>query len=162
MRIAGIINNSVVNGPGIRDVIFVQGCQHHCPRCHNPETWNKEGGLNFTVTELLRLLEDSNNDVTISGGEPLDQYHDVLKLVRCLNTIQHKKIWLYTGYTYEEIPRSWLTQLQSCGVEVIVDGEYIEHLKDLRLQFRGSSNQRLIDLTKSVTNGKVVLWEDKT
>lgn len=160
MRIADIMMNSVANGPGIRDVIFVQGCDHHCPGCHNPQTWNKRGGNQMFGCEILKQLESSRNNVTFSGGEPLDQYADVLRLANMLYIIQRKRSWLYTGYSIEDIPHTWLVALQASGVECIVDGEFKQELKNLSLKFRGSSNQRIIDLKKSLLKGEVVLWEE--
>ena len=159
MQIAGILKNSVVNGEGIRDVVFVQGCPHHCKGCHNPHTWNPEGGRHMSVWEVFKELEDSPNNVTISGGEPLNQFHSVECLIHYFHLGQGKTIWLYTGYQFEEISRSNWLRLLYVGVEVVVDGRFEEDKKDLTLQFRGSSNQRLIDLRKTLDQGQVVLWE---
>lgn len=160
MRIADIMMNSVANGPGIRDVIFVQGCDHHCPGCHNPQTWNKGGGKLLSACGILNQLKQSDNNVTISGGEPLDQYLNVQRLCNMLHVLQNKTMWVYTGYTYEQIPHTWLVNLQASGVECIVDGEFKQELKNLSLKFRGSGNQRIIDLKKSLLKGEVVLWEE--
>ena len=159
MRIAGIIRNSVVNGVGIRDVIFFQGCTHHCKGCHNPDTWNLLGGREMTTTQLLTETRRSPNDFTISGGEPLLQYLDLVHYMSLMDKYHHKRFWLYTGFTYEEIPNTWLLEL-SKYVDVLVDGRFEEDKKDLKLRFRGSSNQRLIDLPKSGEKGEVVLWEN--
>ena len=158
MRIAGILKNSVVNGEGIRDVIFTQGCPHHCKGCHNPSTWDVDGGKAIGVDEIVKELSNSTNDVTISGGEPLIQQSEVEELLAKLS--QHNKsAWLYTGYKYEDIPTKTWKRLRVVGLRVVVDGEFELAKKDLRLQFRGSSNQRIIDLTKTLQSGKIVLWE---
>lgn len=160
MRIAGIIKNSVVNGIGIRDVLFLQGCKHHCKGCHNPETWNIEGGEEYTIDELLEVCKLSHNDITISGGEPLLQFHeDLYHFMKRVHREQGKRFWLYTGYRYEEIPNFVLIMLSEF-TDVLVDGRFELDKKDLTLQFRGSSNQRLIDLPKSVKEERIVLWED--
>lgn len=159
MQIAGILKNSVVNGEGIRDVVFVQGCPHHCKGCHNPHTWNPEGGERMDTVEVLKELKDSPNNVTISGGEPLMQYDSVRVLVNELKWLQGKSIWLYTGYRFEELDNEIWYWLMVNGVDVVVDGRFEEDKKDLTLQFRGSSNQRLIDLKKTLDEGQVVLWE---
>lgn len=158
MRIAGILKNSVVNGEGIRDVIFTQGCPHHCKGCHNPSTWDVDGGKVIGVDEIVEELSNSTNDVTISGGEPLIQQDEVEELLAKLSQ-QNKSAWLYTGYNYEDIPTKTWERLWVAGLRVVVDGEFELSKKDLRLQFRGSSNQRIIDLSKTLQSGKVVLWE---
>ena len=156
MRVAGIVRDSIVDGVGIRDVIFLQGCSHHCKGCHNPQTWKYNCGEFKTVTELVKELSKSTNDVTISGGEPLDQYIEVINLAKELK-LQGKHLWLYTGYTVDL--KSTLYYILSQYVDVVVDGEFIEELKDSNLLFRGSSNQRLVDLPKSIAEQKIVLWE---
>ena len=161
MRVAGIIKNSVVNGIGIRDVLFLQGCPPHCKGCHNPQTWNVLGGEKERPVDIaVELHSDSENDVTISGGEPLLQYSEVIELMDIMNFYYGTRFWLYTGYTYEALPPDALEEL-SKYVDVLVDGRFEIDKKDLTLQFRGSSNQRLIDLPKSVANNKIILWEDK-
>jgi anaerobic ribonucleoside-triphosphate reductase activating protein len=158
MRLAGMIKNSVVNGTGIRDVVFLQGCPHQCIGCHNAHTWNASGGYWKTIPELMEELADSNNDITISGGEPLTQYSELLTFMEMVSKTQNKRFWLYTGYHYEDLLPSALEELAKY-VDVLVDGPFEIDKKDLRLQFRGSSNQRLIDLPKSVANNKIILWE---
>lgn len=160
MRVAGIIKNSVVNGIGIRDVVFLQGCKHHCKGCHNPETWNETGGEERGYRELAEEFSDSSNNLTISGGEPLIQFVSVYRFMRHVYETQGKRFWLYTGYRYEEVP-GWAWQMLSEFVDVVVDGRFELDKKDLRLQFRGSSNQRLIDLPKTIIKDEIVLWEDK-
>lgn len=157
MRVAGIIRNSVVNGIGIRDVIFLQGCEHYCKGCHNPETWSKEDGVELDIYELANQLKDSKNHMTISGGEPLLQYSEVLRLMNLLNRSKGTRFWLYTGFKYDEIPPEYLEELAKY-VDVLVDGQFELEKKDLTLRFRGSSNQRLIDLPRSVANKKVIEW----
>lgn len=162
MRIAGIVRDSIVDGVGIRDVVFVQGCPHHCKGCHNPNTWNREGGTSMTIHQIRDQLIDSDNDVTISGGEPLSQLDELIYLTEQLHYRDGKRFWLYTGFTFEEIPLATWRTLWINGVDVVVDGKFIEDKKDSNLLFRGSSNQRLIDLPKSVKAGYVVEWEDNT
>ena len=159
MKVAGIIQNSVVNGIGVRDVIFLQGCEHHCPGCHNPKTWNINGGEEMSISRLDDILRDSPHDITISGGEPLLQYDEVIELMDYMSYGTNKRFWLYTGFKYDEIPPHMLEEM-SKYVDVLVDGRFEESKKDLKLQFRGSSNQRLIDLPKSIEKGKVILWEE--
>lgn len=159
MRVAGIINNSVVNGIGVRDVIFFQGCPHHCRGCHNPHTWGYDGGYTINIEDLCDKFKDSANEITLSGGEPILQYSELLVFMKYVNREQHKRFWIYTGFRYEEIPPNMLAELSEY-VDVLVDGKFEEDKKDLKLQFRGSSNQRLINLPESVKKNKIVIWEE--
>lgn len=158
MRIAGIVRDSIVDGPGIRDVIFFQGCGKRCKGCHNPDTWDYMGGCHRFLGDVVKELAESSNDITISGGEPFDQYADLLELCGQLHG-QGKHIWVYTGNVVD--PTKPIYQLLSQYVDVIVDGRFVEDKKDCNLLFRGSSNQRLINLPLSVIKGEIVEWEDK-
>lgn len=157
MRIAGIVRDSIVDGVGVRDVVFFQGCGKRCPGCHNPDTWDYQGGCHRFIGDLANELSDSINDVTISGGEPIDQFDDLLELCRMLSE-QGKKIWVYTGNVVD--PTKSIYQRLAQYVDVIVDGRFVEDKKDCNLLFRGSSNQRLINLPTSVALGEIVEWED--
>lgn len=159
MRIAGIVRDSIVDGVGIRDVIFFQGCLHRCKGCHNPQSWSYTDGTEMSLDDVLNELKNSSNDVTISGGEPLFQILELYSLLESMNKTQGKRFWLYTGYCYEKLPPQLIINL-SKYVDVLVDGKFVEELKDSNLLFRGSANQRLIDLPKSVNENKIVLWED--
>ena len=158
MRIAGIVRDSIVDGVGIRDVIFFQGCGKRCKGCHNPDTWDYMGGHHRFLGEVANELADSSNDVTISGGEPLDQFADLLELCRMISE-QGKRIWVYTGNVVD--PTKAVYAQLARYVDVIVDGRFVEEKKDCNLLFRGSSNQRLINLPLSVVLGEVIEWEDK-
>ena len=158
MRIAGIVRDSIVDGPGVRDVIFVQGCGKQCKGCHNPDTWDYNGGCHKFIGELVEELSDSSNDVTISGGEPLDQFNDLLKLC-CMLFEQGKKIWVYTGNVVDPTKSMYVRLARY--VDVIVDGRFVEEKKNSDLLFRGSSNQRIINLPLSVVLGEIIEWEDK-
>lgn len=161
MRIAGVIRDSLVNGEGLRDVVFVQGCPHYCINCHNKNTWDFDGGKEISPKELADMFKDSPNDITISGGEPFAQLKSVayfMWYVRMNNP--NKKFWVYTGYNYEYIEKAVNDYLLPY-VEVIVDGQYVEKLKDPNCLYRGSTNQRLIDVKQTVASGNIVLWEDK-
>lgn len=159
MRLAGIVRDSIVDGPGIRDVIFVQGCGRHCEGCHNKQTWDYDGGEYWSTTSIMNELSDSSNDITISGGEPLDQFDALLRLLKRIRYTTNKRVWLYTGNTMKE-PISSVYKTLFYYVDVIVDGHFIEELKDPNLLFRGSSNQRIIDLNKSVKADKIIEWEE--
>ena len=163
MKIAGIIKDSIVNGIGIRDVIFVQGCPHRCKGCHNPQTWDFTKGEERTIQSLIDEFKDSPNDITISGGEPFYYPVDLCTLVAHMHYLHPKKtFWIYTGYTVEEINPLTLKFLAKNGVEVIVDGNFEEDKRDNSLRFRGSYNQRIIDLRKTVKSDfeQIVSWEE--
>ena len=155
MRIAGIERESFVDGEGIRYVIFTQGCTHHCKGCHNPQTWDFNGGKEISIDELLEDFEknkDLLDGITLSGGDPLYQPYDTACFIlEFKERYPDMSIWLYTGYTIErmieEIEKyhDWdiLNILEN--IDMLVDGPFILDQRDLSLNFRGSSNQRLID-----------------
>lgn len=159
MRIAGIVEDSIVDGPGLRMTVFVQGCPHHCPGCHNPETWDAAGGTDVEVDKIVKkyLSNPLLDGITISGGEPFDQPDCCVDL---LSKIFHRceSIWCYTGYTFEQLMER--RDFPSCfllGItDVLVDGPYIESQRTLELPWRGSRNQRLIDVRASLKHGKAV------
>ncbi len=157
MRIAGIVRDSIVNGEGVRDVVFFQGCGKRCKGCHNPETWDYMGGCHRFLGDVVKELAESSNNVTMSGGEPLDQIEDLVELCKQLKA-QGKNIWVYTGNVVNPTKLTYMVLAQY--VDVIVDGRFVEELKDPSLRFRGSSNQRIIDLPKSVKEERIVLWEE--
>ena len=158
MRIAGMVRDSIVDGTGVRDVVFFQGCGKHCKGCHNPDTWDYNGGCHRFIGDVVKELSDSSNDVTISGGEPIDQFNDLLELCRMLHEAG-KNIWVYTGNVVD--PTKSIYARLARYVDVIVDGRFVEEKKDCNLLFRGSSNQRLINLPLSVVLGEIIEWEDK-
>ena len=163
LRIAGIENESIVDGPGFRLAVFAQGCPHHCPGCHNPQTHPFEGGQMMDVAELAAML-DANpllKGITLSGGEPFCQPEAMAQLAR-LSHQRGKDVMCYTGYTFEQLLEMNSSAVRSLleEIDILVDGPYLEAQRDLTLQFRGSANQRLIDLPATLRGGKVVLWKD--
>ena len=166
MNYHNIKHDDQTNGDGIRVTLFVSGCGHHCPECQNSQTWNPESGIPFdneAVKEIyLELTKDYVSGITLSGGDPLypNNRTSVSALCRWVKRIfPHKTVWLYTGYTFEELidMRNF-----ACGdillyVDVLVDGKYEKDLRDLSLPWRGSKNQRVIDVKKTLTEGKIVL-----
>lgn len=155
LRIAGISENSVVDGPGIRFTVFVQGCSHRCQGCHNPSTWDRFGGCDVSVTDLWKKIRNDRlvTGVTFSGGEPFDQQADLMPLAACIRT-SGMGLWIYTGYLFDDIVGEPLASM----ADVIVDGPYVESKRSLELPFRGSRNQRIVDVPASVTEGRVVEW----
>ena len=152
---------SVANGPGVRVVLWVAGCKIHCRGCQNPESWDFYAGNPFDETakyELFQALDKPYiRGLTISGGNPLDRPYEIFRLVTEIKTkFPNKDIWLYSGYTYDEILSSRERFKALMGVDVLVDGPYIEEQRDITLAFRGSKNQRIIDIKETWNKGEIV------
>ena len=160
----GKINKTdIANGTGVRVSLFVSGCRNHCKRCFQPETWNFKYGKPFTVATIGEIREalapEYISGLTVLGGDPLEpeNYREVLYLCKNIKRLYPEKtIWLYTGYLYEVYAYSEIMEY----IDVLVDGKFIEELKDISLKFRGSSNQRIIDVKKTRELGEVVLYAD--
>lgn len=157
MRVLGYLPNSIVDGVGIRQVFFLAGCPHHCKGCHNPQSWNPSGGEHYTVKEIITKALSSPYDVTFSGGDPLYQLAELDAVMRVIKP--NKGIWVYTGYTWEEIMENDALKSVLPNIDVLVDGRFEEDKRNPELRFRGSENQRIIDVQKSLNEGKVVIWE---
>lgn len=163
MNFAQIRKYDVANGPGIRTTIFVTGCTHKCHNCFNEEYQDFDFGDPWTQKETDEVIEDLKLDevkgLTILGGEPFQNEVDLLQVLRDIKKEVQKDIWIFSGYTYEEILKDEDKKklLEEC--DVLVDGRFVEALKDLSLRFRGSSNQRIIDIKKSLESNEVVLFD---
>lgn len=160
----------IANGIGVRITLFVSGCTNHCKNCFQPQTWDFDFGEPFTEETEEKLLEmlkpDYINGLTLLGGEPMEPQNQralVPFLKRVREAYPNKNIWCFTGFTYEVLktdgshPRCEVTDEMLSLIDVLVDGRYVDELKDLTLQFRGSSDQRLIDMVKTRGNGEVTL-----
>lgn len=164
INLYGAVPDSIVDGPGLRYAVFVQGCSHGCPGCHNPESQPREGGTPTTVEAVLADIRANGlvHDVTLSGGEPFEQAHACAVLARQLKAGGYG-IWTYTGYLYEDLLRRAESDEDVRDLlaytDVLVDGPFVESLKSLSLKWCGSSNQRLIDLSATRAQGKVVTWQ---
>ena len=161
MNYATIKTNDVANGEGVRVTLFVSGCDKRCKGCHNPEAWRFDYGREFDAEALITIENELDKPwvkgLTFCGGEPMhpNNASRVALLAERFKTLfPGKDIWCYTGYRFEEIPKIWLENM-----DVLVDGEYIESRKDPSLWFRGSDNQRIIDVQESLRKGSVVLWK---
>jgi anaerobic ribonucleoside-triphosphate reductase activating protein len=164
LRIAGIIRESIVDGPGIRFVVFAQGCPHRCPGCHNPGTHDFQGGYDCSLDKILKAAEENPliSGITFSGGEPFCQPEAFLELAKRIRQEKPElDILSFTGYTLEELQEtaainpsvgSLLTEL-----DFLIDGPFLQEEKDLSLAFRGSRNQRFIDLKATMEKGEIIL-----
>lgn len=158
IRILDIRYGTSVDGIGLRTSLYCAGCENHCPGCHNPQSWDERGGTPISVDELFRLIVDADMNVTFSGGDPMLHPEGFIALAQMIKQHTNKTIWCYTGYRFEELMthplRSELVRL----CDVLVDGRYMESERDLTLHFRGSRNQRIIDVSRSL-QGEVYLIE---
>lgn len=161
LRLAGFAGDSIVDGPGIRFTTFCQGCPHHCPGCQNPETWPFEGGFEVTPEEVVEHVKRNplTRGVTFSGGEPFAQAAAHAELARQLKAAGYE-VASYTGYTFEQLLEEQdpakLDLLQQ--LDILVDGPFRQEELSLELRFRGSANQRILNVPQSLAQGKAV-WE---
>lgn len=180
MNYHNITHDDMNNGDGLRVVLWLSGCFHHCKNCQNPQTWNPESGIPFDELAKQELFDELSKDyisgITFTGGDPLHENN--LKIVNLIYEIEEKfpekTIWLYTGYTFDYLKEMYKTySLSFCPwnewrvrwdiikmCDVLVDGEYIEEQRDITLKWRGSKNQRVIDLKETFKQNKVVLYCD--
>ena len=159
VRVLDIIEDTMVDGPGFRTSIYCAGCLHGCPGCHNPQSWGFDQGREMTTRQLMAIITaDPYANVTFSGGDPMYQAAGFAELAHAIHNETQKDIWCYTGFRYESLISHDQRELLE-HVDVLVDGPYVERLRDSDLLFRGSSNQRLIDVPKSLYAGEVVLWQ---
>ena len=170
MNYCNIKKNDIANGTGVRVSLFVSGCTHHCKGCFQPETWDFEYGQKFTLdteNEIIKALSpDYIDGLTILGGEPMEPQNQCVLLPflrKIKNSYPSKTVWVYSGYTIEELisnsrARCKFTDEILSLIDVLVDGEFILEKKNISLQFRGSSNQRIIDMKKTLINGDIVLY----
>jgi len=164
MRLSGITQESLVDGPGLRCVIFTQGCLHRCPQCHNPESWEINAGKEFSVKQVIRLLKQqkkTKRGVTFSGGEPFLQAAELAEVALAIRQLGWDVV-TYTGFTWEELiaDNNDGAKALLAASDILIDGKYIHKLRDTKLQFRGSSNQRIIDVAKTQKSGRIVLWDE--
>ena len=156
--LSGIAGDSIVDGPGIRTTYFSQGCPHHCPGCHNPETWPFEGGTPMEEETLLEIAKSNPlcKGVTFSGGEPFSQAEGFYRLGKLMKE-QGYEVASYSGYTFEQLLSGTKAQRDLLTVlDVLIDGPFLEAERSLELNFRGSSNQRVINVPESLKTGTVV------
>ncbi len=158
LNLSGIVGDSIVDGPGIRTTFFCQGCPHHCPGCHNPETWDFGCGTDVPAEDLVEVVRANPlcRGVTFSGGEPFAQAEGFAKLARLLKEKGYE-VASYSGYTFEELLHGSAAQKDLLSViDVLIDGPFLMAEKSLEIAFRGSRNQRILDVPKSLAAGKAV------
>lgn len=155
LSILKIEEDTVVDGPGLRTAIYAAGCSHDCAGCHNPESWNIHNGTRMSPGDILTIIKANDREnVTFTGGDPLFQAEAFTHLAQRIKRETGKNIWCYTGYTYEFIGRTPRLAQILPYIDVLVDGRFIQELKDTNLLFCGSYNQRLIDVKESLRSGK--------
>ncbi len=166
MKIAGFYDESISNGLGWRAVLFVSGCPHHCPGCHNKEAQDFNYGEEFNEEEILKRIKENSilNGITISGGEPLckENIPGVLKFIKDVKEIRPEfNVWCYSGYTLDQLIDRNDEETNEClnQIDVLVDGRFVEAKKDPTLKFRGSSNQRILDLKTSLQTHKFIEYK---
>ena len=171
MNYGAIKKCDIANGVGVRTVLFVSGCTHHCKGCFQPETWNFDYGERYTKETEDEIIESLRPDyvdgITLLGGEPFEpeNQRELVKLLRRIKKEQPQKtVWSFSGYTYEELTGDSravceVTNEMLSMLDVLVDGEFVEAKRNISLRFRGSENQRLIDMNKTRKEGKIVLWD---
>ena len=165
VRLAGIAFESLVNGPGIRRVLFAQGCKHDCKGCFNPDTHDFNGGIDYNIDKLINDVKENPllKGVTFSGGDPFEQAEQFAYIAKKLK-VWGKNIWCYTGYTFEYIlthryeRKGWNELLQN--IDVLVDGKFEQDKSNPNLKFRGSSNQRIIDVKNSLKVLDIVVYNE--
>lgn len=171
MNYGAIKKCDIANGVGVRTVLFVSGCTHHCKGCFQPETWNFDYGERYTKETEDEIIESLRPDyvdgITLLGGEPFEpeNQRELVKLLRRIKKdLPQKTVWSFSGFTYEELTGDSravceVTNEMLSMLDVLVDGEFVEAKRNISLRFRGSENQRLIDMNKTRKEGKIVLWD---
>lgn len=159
IQLMQIVEDTTVDGPGWRSSVYCAGCRHACPGCHNPETWPFTAGVSTSVDEIIERLKKTEGNITFSGGDPMYQAEAFTELAQRIVTELHRTIWCYTGFLFEEVSADPVMSRMLPYLEVLVDGPFIEKERNLNLMFRGSNNQRLVDVQQSLKAGRVVEFE---
>ena len=167
MNYHNIKTDDMLNGDGLRVTCWVSGCDIGCFNCYNPQTWDFNSGIPFTEDTMQEILYDLSKPyikgITLSGGHPLDPHNapKVLEIVKRVKMVfPNKDIWIYSGYVWEDIIKNETLREIMKYTDVLVDGAYIDELRDISLAFRGSSNQRIIDVKKTLDSNEVILWQE--
>ncbi len=164
MRLAGIVQDSIVDGPGLRCTVFTQGCMHNCEGCHNPQTHDPAGGSEISISDVIAQISKNplTDGLTLSGGEPFMQAGDCAKIARAAHEIG-LNVWTYTGYTFEQLAELKKTDKDIerllSETDILIDGPFVLSERTLSLKWRGSKNQRILDVKNSLAAGKAVSAE---
>lgn len=158
IHVMDIVPGTSVDGPGLRTSIYLSGCRHHCPGCHNPHTWDFAQGTPMTVDEIMQIVEENGFNVTLTGGDPLYSLPAIIPLIQAINAAGYS-IWLYTGFTHEQLLSLPDIEAILPLLEAIVDGPFEQDKRDLSLSFRGSSNQRIIDVRNTLASGEIITFD---
>ena len=156
--ILDIVDDTCVDGPGLRTSVYSSGCSHKCPGCQNPKSWNLLAGRKMKVSDIKEYLIKSGRNITFSGGDPFFQVEAFTNLAKMIKKESNKNIWCYTGYTFEEIIRNNDLNPLLSHIDILIDGRFEDSLKSTDCIFRGSSNQRIIDVQKSIKENKIFIY----
>ena len=161
ISIIKIEESTTVDGPGLRTSIYCAGCVNKCPGCHNPQSWDINNGTMTDVEDIFATIVDDDEfcNVTFTGGDPMYQAKSFAELAKLIKTQTNKTLWCYSGYTFEEIMADADKRELLQWLDVLVDGRFVQSLRDESLIFKGSSNQRIIDVQKSLNEGRIVLFK---
>ena len=160
ISILEIVEDTTVDGPGFRTSVYSSGCPHRCPGCHNPQSWEIDNGHPVETEEILKIiLADPFADVTFTGGDPMFQPQGFAELAQAIRENSTKNIWCYTGYRFEDLLQNPAQKALLEQIDVLVDGRFIDALKNDELRFRGSSNQRIINVPASLEKGETVVMD---
>lgn len=160
LRVLHVVEGTSVDGPGLRTSIYLAGCSHHCPGCHNPESWDMNGGEERTLDELMDIIAYNEAPVTFSGGDPLAQAQPLALLINRIKQELGYNVWCYTGYTWQQVTQQPQLMAVVRHLDVLVDSPFLMAERDTKLRFRGSRNQRLIDVQATLSQGHIVEWND--
>ncbi len=160
LRVLHVVEGTSVDGPGLRTSIYLAGCSHHCPGCHNPESWDMNGGEERTLDELMDIIAYNEAPVTFSGGDPLAQAQPLALLINRIKQELGYNVWCYTGYTWQQVTQQPQLMAVVRQLDVLVDSPFLLAERDTKLRFRGSRNQRLIDVQSTLFQGHIVEWND--
>ncbi|MCR5314041.1 MAG: anaerobic ribonucleoside-triphosphate reductase activating protein [Bacteroidaceae bacterium] len=158
LRVIDIKEGTTVDGPGLRTSIYFSGCNHKCEGCHNPESWDINAGNETSIEDLIKVIDYNNFDVTFSGGDPFFQAEGVTELAREIKK-NNRNIWCFTGYKWEAVVNNQRFRPLLETIDVLVDSPFILAQRDISLLFRGSANQRIIDVPESLKKGEIVLYK---
>lgn len=160
IQVLDIVEDTMVDGPGFRTSIYCAGCRHNCTGCHNPQSWDFEGGHPMSTDDIMRVIEaDPYADVTFSGGDPMYQPEGFAELAKAIRERTEKTIWCYTGFTFEALMTNPRQRALLELIDVLVDGPFVKSRRDESLCFRGSSNQRILDVPASLKAHQAVQYQ---